>query len=233
MCSSDLSRVTLAKNPLRVLDSKRSEDADVIATAPRIGDFLSDVARASFEMVRNGLDALGIPYRVDDRLVRGLDYYRLTTFEYVGGTLDSAQNALGGGGRYDGLVEDLGGPATPGVGFAIGLDRSLLACDDEGVFPATPATVDVFVVDTTGGLEALRITEELRAAGVAVDRAFENRSMKSQMKAADRSGARWAVIVGEDELAAGTILVRPLREAGDQMSIPRNELTPFIQRARS
>ena len=227
------SRVTLAKNPLRVLDSKRSEDADVIATAPRIGDFLSDVARASFEMVRNGLDALGIPYRVDDRLVRGLDYYRLTTFEYVGGTLDSAQNALGGGGRYDGLVEDLGGPATPGVGFAIGLDRSLLACDDEGVFPATPATVDVFVVDTTGGLEALRITEELRAAGVAVDRAFENRSMKSQMKAADRSGARWAVIVGGDELAAGTILVRPLREAGDQMSIPRNELTPFIQRARS
>ena len=227
------SRVTLAKNPLRVLDSKRSEDADVIATAPRIGDFLSDDARASFEMVRNGLDALGIPYRVDDRLVRGLDYYRLTTFEYVGGTLDSAQNALGGGGRYDGLVEDLGGPATPGVGFAIGLDRSLLACDDEGVFPATPATVDVFVVDTTGGLEALRITEELRAAGVAVDRAFENRSMKSQMKAADRSGARWAVIVGGDELAAGTILVRPLREAGDQMSIPRNELTPFIQRARS
>ena len=172
-------------------------------------------------------------FRSDDRLVRGLDYYRLTTFEYVGGTLDSAQNALGGGGRYDGLVEDLGGPATPGVGFAIGLDRSLLACDDEGVFPATPATVDVFVVDTTGGLEALRITEELRAAGVAVDRAFENRSMKSQMKAADRSGARWAVIVGEDELAAGTILVRPLREAGDQMSIPRNELTPFIQRARS
>ncbi len=227
------SRVTLAKNPLRVLDSKRSEDADVIATAPRIGDFLSDDARASFEMVKSGLDALGIPYRVDDRLVRGLDYYRLTTFEYVGGTLDSAQNALGGGGRYDGLVEDLGGPATPGVGFAIGLDRSLLACDDEGVFPATPATVDVFVVDTTGGLEALRITEELRAAGVAVDRAFENRSMKSQMKAADRSGARWAVIVGEDELAAGTVLLRPLREAGDQMSIPRNELTPFIQRARS
>lgn len=227
------SRVTLAKNPLRVLDSKRSEDADVIATAPRIGDFLSDEARASFEMVRNGLDALGIPYRVDDRLVRGLDYYRLTTFEYVGGTLDSAQNALGGGGRYDGLVEDLGGPATPGVGFAIGLDRSLLACDDEGVFPTTPATVDVFVVDTTGGLEALRITEELRAAGIAVDRAFENRSMKSQMKAADRSGARWAVIVGGDELAAGTILVRPLRDAGDQTSISRNELTPFIQRARS
>ena len=232
-CLTAESRVTLAKNPLRVLDSKRSEDADVIATAPRIGDFLSDEARASFEMVRNGLDALGIPYRVDDRLVRGLDYYRLTTFEYVGGTLDSAQNALGGGGRYDGLVEDLGGPATPGVGFAIGLDRSLLACDDEGVFPATPATVDVFVVDTTGGLEALRITEELREAGVAVDRAYENRSMKSQMKAADRSGARWAVIVGEDELAAGTVLLRPLREAGDQMSIPRNELTPFIQRARS
>ena len=98
--------------------------------------------------------------------MRGLDYYRRTTFEYQGGTLDSAQNALGGGGRYDGLVESLGGPATPGVGFALGLDRTLLACDDEGVFAAPAAAVDVFVVDTTGGLEALQITAELRAAGL-------------------------------------------------------------------
>ena len=227
------SRTTLSKNPLRVLDSKRPEDGPSIATAPRIGDFLGDTARASFAAVRSGLDALDIPYTVDERLVRGLDYYRLTTFEYVGGTLDSAQNALGGGGRYDGLVEDLGGPATPGVGFAIGLDRSLLACDDEGVFASEAANVEVFVVDTTGGLEATRISDELRRAGVAADRAFENRSMKSQMKAADRSGARWAVIVGPDELAAGTAVLRPLRAEGEQSVVSRSELITTIQRERA
>ena len=112
------------------------QDAALIAAAPPFADFLSDAAAAHFERVRAGLDALGIPYRVEPRLVRGLDYYLRTTFEYAGGTLEGAQNALGGGGRYDGLVEALGGPPTPGIGFALGLDRTLLACDDEGVFPA-------------------------------------------------------------------------------------------------
>ncbi len=227
------SRVTLTKNPLRVLDSKRPADADVIASAPRIGDFLGENARASFESVLDGLRALDIPFQVNDRLVRGLDYYRLTTFEYVGGTLDSAQNALGGGGRYDGLVEDLGGPATPGVGFAIGLDRTLLACDDEGVFPADERGVDVFVVDTTGGRHALTITDQLRASGISADRAFENRSMKSQMKAADRSGASVAVIVGTDEAAAGTVVVRPLRDGGEQTSVARTELTNTLRKILS
>ena len=120
--------------------------------------------------------------------MRGLDYYVSTTFEFAGETLDSAQNALGGGGRYDGLVEALGGPPTPGIGFALGVDRTLLACDDEGVFAAPATPVDVFVVDTTGGAAALAITEE-RAAGISADRAFDGRSMKAQMKAADRSGA--------------------------------------------
>ncbi len=106
----------------------------VIAAAPQMADFLSDGAAEHFATVRAGLDALGIPFRVEPRLVRGLDYYLRTTFEFAGGTLDSAQNALGGGGRYDGLVEALGGPPTPGVGFALGIDRTLLACDDEGVF---------------------------------------------------------------------------------------------------
>ena len=161
------------------------------------------------------------------RLVRGLDYYRHTTFEFQGGTLDSAQNALGGGGRYDGLVEDLGGPATPGIGFALGVDRTLLACTDEGVFEAPDTSVDVFVVDTTGGREALVITAELRAAGITADRAFENRSMKSQMKAADRSGAGFAIIVGSDELDAGTVIVRPLR-GGDQVPIDRTALVPEL-----
>jgi histidyl-tRNA synthetase len=208
-------RETLARNPLRVLDSKRGRDAEAIAAAPRIADFYSAATAEHFAVVEAGLRSLDIPYTVEPRLVRGLDYYRRTIFEYQGGTLDSAQNALGGGGRYDGLVEDLGGPATPGIGFALGVDRTLLACDDEGVFGAPAPAVAVFVVDTTGGEQALMITHELREAGLSADRVYEGRSMKSQMKAADRSGARVAVIVGSDELAAGTAVVRPLRGAHD------------------
>jgi histidyl-tRNA synthetase len=229
------SRVTLEKNPLRVLDSKRPNDAPLIAAAPRIADFYSDQAAAHFEAVQSGLRALDIPVTIDSKLVRGLDYYRHTTFEYQGLTLDSAQNALGGGGRYDGLVESLGGPATHGVGFALGLDRTLLACDDEGVFAAQPTQVDAFVVDTTGGLEALALTAQLRAAGFAADRAFENRSMKSQMKAADRSGATYAVIVGSNELADGTVVLRPLRaerDSGDGQSvIARTDLIDHLKKA--
>jgi histidyl-tRNA synthetase len=234
------SRVTLAKNPLRVLDSKRDQDAPLVAAAPRIAEFYSDAAAGHFAAVQAGLAALGIPYTLEPKLVRGLDYYRHTTFEYQGGTLDSAQNALGGGGRYDGLVEALGGKPTPGVGFALGLDRTLLACDDEGVFAAPSTAVDAFVVDTTGGGEALRITAELRAAGLRADRAYENRSMKSQMKAADRSGAAFAVIVGSNELEAGTVVVRPLRAepagpdtASGQAVVPRPDLTLHLRKATS
>ena len=205
------SKITLGKNPLRVLDSKRPPDAPIIAGAPRIEQFYSEKAASHFAAVQAGLTALGIPFTIDTKLVRGLDYYRHTTFEFAGGTLDSAQNALGGGGRYDGLVESLGGPPTHGVGFALGLDRILIACDDEGVFGPPDAAVDVFVVDTTGGFEALTLTAQLREAGLRADRAFENRSMKSQMKAADRSGAEFAVIIGSNELEAGTVVVRPLR----------------------
>lgn len=233
---SPQSQETLQKNALRVLDSKRAQDAEVIAAAPRIADFYSDDAAAHFQAVQTGLRALDIPFTIDAKLVRGLDYYRRTTFEYQGLTLDSAQNALGGGGRYDGLVESLGGPATPGVGFALGLDRTLLACDDEGVFAPPAAEVAVFVVDTTGGLEALRLGAELRAAGISSDRAFENRSMKSQMKAADRSGAAFAVIVGTNELEAGTVVLRPLRaeRVGDgQSTIARTDLVPTLQKALS
>ena len=234
------SRLTLEKNPLRVLDSKREQDAPLIAAAPRISDFHSADASAHFAAVVEGLRALGIPFRVEEHLVRGLDYYRRTTFEFQGGTLDSAQNALGGGGRYDGLVESLGGPPTHGVGFAIGLDRTLIACDDEGVFAPPPPAVDVFVVDTTGGLEALRLTGELRRSGIRCDRAFESRSMKSQMKSADRSGATLALIVGTDELAAGTVVVRPLRaERSDtdapptagQYAVARPDLIDHLKKA--
>ena len=220
---SEQSRETLNKNPLRVLDSKRREDAPIIADAPTIDQFWSDAAAAHFATVRSGLDDLAIPFVIDMRLVRGLDYYRRTTFEFQGGTLDSAQNALGGGGRYDGLVEDLGGPPTSGIGFALGVDRTLLACSDERVFAAPDDAIDVFVVDTTGE-HALALTHELRAAGISADRSYDGRSMKAQMKAADRSGATFAVIIGPDELTSGTAIVRPLRGESEQGTVARADL---------
>ena len=226
------SQITLDKNALRVLDSKRPDDAPIIAGAPRIAEFYSAEAAAHFAGVQAGLGSLGIPFTIDDTLVRGLDYYRHTTFEYQGGTLDSAQNALGGGGRYDGLVESLGGPPTHGIGFALGLDRTLLACDDEGVFAAEPLALDAFVVDTTGGLEALQLTAELRAAGLTADRAYENRSMKAQMKVADRSGAAVAVIIGSNEVADGAVTVRPLRTNDGQQTIARSTLIDYLKKAR-
>jgi len=230
---SAASQVTLAKNPLRVLDSKRPEDQELISGAPRISDFYSPQAKAHFDTVQEGLSELGIAFVINEKLVRGLDYYRHTTFEFVGGTLESAQNALGGGGRYDGLVEALGGPSTAGVGFAIGLDRTLLACDDEGVFAPTPEDVSVFVVDITGGKEAMLITQGLRSAGVSADRAFEGRSIKSQMKLADRSGATVAIIIGPDEVAAATAVIRPLRSDREQYIVSRKDLLPSITKELS
>ncbi len=227
------SQITLDKNPLRVLDSKRPADAALVAAAPRIAEFYSPHAAAHFQSVQDGLVALNIPFTIDERLVRGLDYYRHTTFEFQGGTLDSAQNALGGGGRYDGLVESLGGPPTHGIGFALGLDRTLLACDDEGVFAVEPLRLDAFIVDTTGGLEALRLTSEIRAAGLTADRAYEQRSMKAQMKVADRSGAACAVIVGSNEVAEDAVTVRPLRTDEGQQLIARSTLIDHLKKARS
>jgi histidyl-tRNA synthetase len=222
------SRETLALNPLRVLDSKRPNDAEIIAAAPVTVDYLSPAAATHFERVQAGLRDLGIAYEISTRLVRGLDYYTHTVFEFVSHSLDGAQNALGGGGRYDGLVEQLGGPPTPAVGFGAGIERILLACDAEGVLPGSPERVDAFVVVTTEGTDALVLTAELRAAGISADRAFDGRSMKAQMKAADRSGARVAVIVGADEEAAGEVTVRPLR-GGEQQRVPRSELVKHVK----
>ncbi len=222
------SRLTLERNPLRVLDSKRPPDADVIAGAPNIADYWSPEARTHFERVCDGLTTLHIPFVIDSRLVRGLDYYRRTTFEFRGGTLDSAQNALGGGGRYDGLVEDLGGPATPGVGFALGLDRTLLACDDEGVFGAQAHEPFAFVIDTTDGTHAMAITTALRRFGVPADRAFDGRSMKSQMKVADRSGAALAIIIGSDEAERSQALLRDLRSGGEQVVVSLSDVVATV-----
>jgi len=230
---SQATQATLTKNPLRVLDSKRPEDQQVIDGAPRISEFYSTEAKAHFDTVQEGLRELGIAFVINEKLVRGLDYYRHTTFEFVGGTMDSAQNAIGGGGRYDGLVEALGGPATAGVGFAIGLDRTLLACDDEGVFLPVPDDVSVFVVDITGGRQAMLITHELRSAGISADRAYQGRSIKSQMKSADRSGAVLAIIIGSDEVDSSTAIIRPLRSDQEQYTVSRKDLLPTITKALS
>lgn len=214
-------------NPLRVLDCKRPACRDATAGAPRSIDHLCDPCREHFARVRSGLEALAVDYTIETRLVRGLDYYTRTTFELAAGALDSAQNAVGGGGRYDGLAEALGGPPTPGIGFGLGIERLLLACDAEGVFPAPEAAVDVFVIDTTGGREALELTHELRRSGMAADRAFDGRSMKAQFKAADRSGARLALVVGERERADATVTVRDLGD-GDQETVARSDVVAHV-----
>ncbi len=202
-------------HPMRVLDSKRAESQSVVADAPLLLDSMSPDATAHFERVQAGLAAAGIAYRIEPRLVRGLDYYTHTAFEFQSAALGGAQNTIGGGGRYDGLVESLGGPSTPGVGFGSGIERVLATCDAEHVFTATEQGPDVFVVDVTGGEQARDLCLELRRAGLAAERAFavepgEIRSMRSQMKAADRSNATVAVIVGGDELDRGTVTLRPL-----------------------
>ncbi len=230
---SEQAQKTMVVNPLRVLDSKRPGDAAVAAEAPVMSEYLSSEAAAAFDRVLAGLDALGIDYRVEPRLVRGLDYYTRTTFEFVSHSLDAAQNALGGGGRYDGLVEALGGPPEPGVGFALGVDRTLLACDDEGVFDPVDNTVAVWVVCTTNDLAGVEAVEELRSSGISADRAYDGRSMKAQMKAANRSGAEIAVIIGSEEVEAGTVAVRTLRDgvrSGDQQQqVDRRDLVKKVR----
>lgn len=207
---SEASQETAQRNPLRVLDSKREQDQQIIAEAPDCLDHLTPEAADRFSAVRDGLDAISIPYEIAPRLVRGLDYYTHTAFEYVSNSLATAQNALGGGGRYDGLIEALGGNPTPGIGFALGADRILLACDAEDTFPLAEPTLDVFIIDTTGGQAALALTQELRASGISADRAWNNRSLKAQMKAANRSKARYALIIGPDEQASDTVSVKDL-----------------------
>ncbi|HVM07051.1 MAG TPA: histidine--tRNA ligase [Acidimicrobiales bacterium] len=200
------------ENPLRVLDCKKPPCRDATADAPNQVDHLCDDCVIHFERVKGGLTALKVDYVLEPRLVRGLDYYTRTTFEFAATSLDAAQNAIGGGGRYDGLAEAMGGGRTPGIGFGSGIERILLACDAEGVFLAehvAPA-LDAFVIDTTGGDMALALTTALRRVGFSADRAFDNRSMKAQLKAADRSGARIALIVGTDEREKEAVTLRDM-----------------------
>ncbi|MGD0379922.1 MAG: histidine--tRNA ligase [Acidimicrobiales bacterium] len=215
-------------NPLRVLDCKRPQCRAVTEGAPRITDYLDEACAAHLARVRAGLDELGIIYRLEPRLVRGLDYYTRTTFEFAATSLTSAQNAVGGGGRYDGLAEAIGGPPSPGIGFGIGIERLLLACDAEGVFPVDPPRPDAFVVDVTGGTEARALCAQLRRAGLGAVRAYDGRSLKAQLKQADRSGAGYALIVGPEELARGVVTARPLRRPGEQVAVPRASVVEWL-----
>jgi histidyl-tRNA synthetase len=213
-------------HPLRVLDSKRDATRAVLVDAPRMADSLDAASVAHGERVQAGLRSIGLDFELDANLVRGLDYYTHTLFEFQSDALGNAQSTLLGGGRYDGLIEQLGGPPTPGIGFGCGIERVLLTCDAEGVFPAPGGVVDAFVVDTTGRF-AVTVTESLRDAGIRADRGFDARSMKSQMKAASKSGARAAVIIGDDEAAAGTAVVRDLA-AGEQSTVPVADLVSAV-----
>jgi histidyl-tRNA synthetase len=218
-------------HPLRVLDSKREATRAVLVDAPRMADSLDAASVAHGERVQAGLRALGLAFELDPSLVRGLDYYTHTLFEFQSDALGNAQSTVLGGGRYDGLIEQLGGPPTPGIGFGCGIERALLTCDAEGVFPGPAGVVvDCFVVDTAGGETAITLVEHLRNAGMSADRAYDARSMKSQMKAASRSGARFAAIVGDDERAAGAVTVRDL-ETGEQTSVPDDAVVDHLRKA--
>ena len=227
LCGEHRGRID--ENPLRVLDCKRDECRAVTAGAPRLVDALCEPCAAHLARVRSGLDAVGVPHTIEPRLVRGLDYYTRTTFELAGEALEAAQNGIGGGGRYDKLAEALGGPPTPGIGFGIGIERVLLACDAEGVFPAPPAALDVWVVDTTDSGLGRDLLHRVREGGVRADRALDGRSMKAQFKAADRSGARVALVVGADEAAEGTVTVRDL-QSGDQRSVPAADVVDHVRK---
>jgi histidyl-tRNA synthetase len=222
-------REKVETHPLRVLDSKSPDTQAALEGVPRMAEVLDPASRAHFERVQAGLRALGIPYELDPGLVRGLDYYTHTLFEFRGEALGIAESTLIGGGRYDGLVEQLGGPPTPGIGFGSGIERMLLACDAEGAFGVPPAALDVFVVDATDGSTARDLAHELRSAGLRTDRAYDGRSMKSQMKAAGRSGARVAVIVGEQEVTDGTATVRDLGRA-EQEVVTRDQVVDRVRK---
>ncbi len=208
----DEHRGTWSQNPLRVLDCKRDACIAVTTEGPMLPDFLCADCTAHFATVRRSLNDLGIESTLEPRLVRGFDYYTRTTFEFVADALGTAQNAIGGGGRYDGLSQQLGGKPAGGVGFGSGIERLLLARDAEGISTnLINRTIDIFVVDTTGADVATVLVDQLRGRGYAVDRSFDARSMKSQMKLADRSGATVALLVGPQELAADEITMRELR----------------------
>ncbi len=223
----------LATNPLRLLDSKDPDLAELIATAPTITERLCDPCRTHFEAVKAHLEALGIGYRLAPRLVRGLDYYTRTAFEFYREGAEGQQSALAGGGRYDGLVELLGGKPTPGIGFAIGLDRVVLALSEAGVAagPVDHPTVVVCGADPADTVTRLRIATDLRAAGLSARADLNVRKLGRQLENAAREGAHFAVILG-DELAQGNVQLRDL-PAATQKVVHLDDLARELTRAHA
>jgi histidyl-tRNA synthetase len=193
-------------NPLRLFDDKRPEMVAAMAKAPLLLDYLSSEAKDNFEKVQGYLKAMNIAFTINSRMVRGLDYYTGTTFEFVHSDL-GAQSGIGGGGRYDGLMEILGGQPLSGIGFGLGVDRALLAAVAEGVLPSDSFTSDLFIIPLgeSAKSSALTIASQLRNSGITTEIAFGDRALKGAMKAADKSGARFVIVLGESELQAGTV----------------------------
>ncbi len=217
------------QNPLRLLDCKREECAPFIATAPAITDHLCDDCRADFEQLQKYLVSLGIDYRLDPSLVRGFDYYTGTVFEITHRAL-GAQDVVCGGGRYDGLVETLGGDPAPGVGFGLGIERLLLILEKEGAALPGPEPLDVFVVcvGDEPRARALEWVHRLRSEGLAADMDYMDRSFRAQMRRADKYPARFAALLGEDELAAGKITLKDMT-AGTQETLGAEEALALLR----
>ncbi|HEY8985273.1 MAG TPA: histidine--tRNA ligase [Streptomyces sp.] len=228
----DLDEETLRRaeiNPLRVLDDKRADVQKQLTDAPLLQDYLCDACKAYHEEVRALLTAEGVAFEDDPKLVRGLDYYTRTTFEFVHDGLGS-QSAVGGGGRYDGLSEMIGGPALPSVGWALGVDRTVLALEAEGVVLDLPAPTSVYAVPL--GDEARRVlfskVTELRKAGVAADFSFGGKGLKGAMKNANRSGARYTLVAGERDLAEGVVQLKDM-ESGEQTAVPLADVVSELE----
>ncbi|HZC93683.1 MAG TPA: histidine--tRNA ligase [Mycobacterium sp.] len=215
-------------NPLRVLDDKRPEIKAMTADAPVMLDHLSDVAKQHFETVLAHLDGLGVPYVINPRMVRGLDYYTKTTFEFVHDGL-GAQSGIGGGGRYDGLMHQLGGQELSGIGFGLGVDRTLLALRAEGKDVGQTSRCDVFgaPLGEQAKLQLAVLAGQLRAAGVRVDLAYGDRGLKGALRAADRSGARLALVAGDRDIDAGTVGVKDLT-TGEQVDVATDSVVAEV-----
>lgn len=223
-------RERLYKNPLRILDCKEEGCKKASVGAPEITDYLCDDCHAKFEAVKHYLDGLGISYTVDPRLVRGLDYYTNTAFEIQYPPL-GAQSAVCGGGRYDGLVEEIGGPSTPGIGFAIGLERLLLALEMQNLIPAPKSQKRVYIaaLGEDAVAEGFKIQEELRGLGVLTDMDLQGRSLKGQMKQAGKLDSQFTVIIGSNELEKGAAAVKNMAD-GTQEDIPFAEVAGYISK---
>ena len=216
-------------NPLRLFDDKRDEVRGLMANAPILLDYLSPESKANFAEVQEHLTAMGISFTINPRMVRGLDYYTGTTFEFVHDLL-GAQSGIGGGGRYDGLMGEIGGQDITGIGFGIGLDRALLAVEAEGVVIPETFVSDLFIIPmgVAAKSAALKYAAELRAAGFKVELAFGDRALKTAMKIADKSGARYSLVIGDEEIASGVVEVKEM-SSGSANSVRLDSLASALK----